>query len=106
MAVACAVGSNVFDILVCLGLPWLLSSSIVNPGEFVFVTSKGIFYSTLSLFVTIILFILLLHLSYWRLTKRVGWILLAWYFIFTVLASMYELNLFGLVNPRTCQSDW
>ena len=73
---------------------------------FVAVTSRGIFYSTLSLFVTIILFLLLLHLSYWRLTKKVGWVLLAWYFIFSLFASLYELNVFGLVNPPECLSDY
>ena len=73
---------------------------------FVAVTSRGIVYSTLSLFVTIILFLLLLHLSYWRLTKKVGWVLLAWYFIFSLFASLYELNVFGLVNPPECLSDY
>lgn len=41
MAVSNAIGSNVFDILVCLGLPWFLDTAIVNPGEYVKVTSKG-----------------------------------------------------------------
>ena len=106
MAVANAIGSNVFDILLCLGLPWLLSSTIVNPGEFVTVASRGVFYSTISLFATVLLFIILLHISYWRLTKKVGWILIVWYFLFTIFASLYELNIFGLVNPRTCELDW
>ena len=41
MAVSNAIGSNVFDILVCLGLPWFLDTAIVNPNEYVKVTSKG-----------------------------------------------------------------
>ena len=41
MAVSNAIGSNVFDILVCLGLPWFLDTAIVNPTEYVKVTSKG-----------------------------------------------------------------
>jgi Ca2+/Na+ antiporter len=41
MAVSNAIGSNVFDILVCLGLPWFLDTAIVNPGEYVKVTSRG-----------------------------------------------------------------
>ncbi len=41
MAVSNAVGSNVFDILVCLGLPWFLSTVIVSPGIPVKVHSKG-----------------------------------------------------------------
>lgn len=41
MAVSNAVGSNVFDILVCLGLPWLIQTTILAPGTHVNVISKG-----------------------------------------------------------------
>ena len=44
MAVSNALGSNVFDILICLGLPWFLDTAIVNPDEYVKVTSKGTIY--------------------------------------------------------------
>ena len=44
MAVSNALGSNVFDILICLGLPWFISTAIVNPDEYVKVTSKGTIY--------------------------------------------------------------
>jgi len=40
MAVSNAVGSNVFDILVCLGVPWLLKTAI-NKGQPVQVYSEG-----------------------------------------------------------------
>lgn len=41
MAVSNAVGSNVFDILVCLGLPWFIQTAIIHPGSHVNVISKG-----------------------------------------------------------------
>ena len=41
MAVSNAIGSNVLDILICLGLPWFLDTAIVNPDEYVKVGSKG-----------------------------------------------------------------
>lgn len=41
MAVSNAVGSNVFDILICLGLPWFIQTTIINPGGHVNVISKG-----------------------------------------------------------------
>ena len=68
MAVSNAIGSNVFDILVCLGnacclftkqnyinlmfkfttislgLPWFLDTAIVNPDEYVKVQSKGRYF--------------------------------------------------------------
>ena len=41
MAVSNAIGSNVFDILVCLGLPWFIQTAIIKPGSHVNVISKG-----------------------------------------------------------------
>jgi hypothetical protein len=41
MAVSNAVGSNVFDILICLGLPWFIKTAIIKPGSDVPVISKG-----------------------------------------------------------------
>lgn len=41
MAVSNAVGSNVFDIFVCLGLPWFIQTTILVPGGHVNVISKG-----------------------------------------------------------------
>ena len=33
MAVSNSIGSNVFDILVGLALPWFVETAIVNPGK-------------------------------------------------------------------------
>ena len=41
MAVSNAIGSNVFDILMCLGLPWFMKTAIVDPGSVVKVKSRG-----------------------------------------------------------------
>ena len=41
MAVSNAVGSNVFDILLCLGLPWFIKTVIISPGTAVEVYSEG-----------------------------------------------------------------
>ncbi len=41
MAVSNAVGSNVFDILLCMGLPWFLKTTLVTPGQPIQVFSAG-----------------------------------------------------------------
>ncbi|XP_067618608.1 probable sodium/potassium/calcium exchanger CG1090 [Eurosta solidaginis] len=106
MAVSNAIGSNVFDILVCLGLPWFIQTAIIAPGSHVNVISKGLAYSTLSLFSTVIFLILSTHLNGWKLDKRLGIILMIWYLCFITLASLYELNVFGYMNPPECASDY
>ena len=42
MAVSNAIGSNVFDFLICLGVPWLLQTLFISPGEDVFIVHKGV----------------------------------------------------------------
>ena len=106
MAVSNAIGSNVFDILICLGLPWFLSTAVVRPGSVVTVRSKGLVYSTVSLFSTVVFLILAAHYNKWRLDKKFGVILLIWYFIFMVFAAMYELNFFGQFNLPECESSF
>ena len=41
MAVSNAIGSNVFDFLICLGVPWLLQTLFINPGQDVIIVHKG-----------------------------------------------------------------
>ncbi|CAK9812132.1 Sodium/potassium/calcium exchanger 4 [Anthophora plagiata] len=104
MAVSNAVGSNVFDILVCLGLPWFIQTAMIQPGSHVNVTSRGLTYSTVSLLSTVVFLVLATHLNGWKLDRRYGVILMLWYLVFIVFASLYELNVFGIMNPPVCPS--
>lgn len=104
MAVSNAVGSNVFDILLCLGLPWFLSS-VIHGMESIEVYSEGLTYSSLTLLSTVVFLLLSTHLNGWKMDKKYGIILLLVYVIFMVLASMYELNVFGSFHPPECAVD-
>lgn len=106
MAVSNAVGSNVFDILICLGLPWFIQTAIIKPGSHVNVISKGLAYSTLSLLSTVIFLLFATHMNGWKLDKRLGVILMFWYVLFITIASLYELNVFGQLNPPECSSKY
>ncbi|CAH1783000.1 unnamed protein product [Owenia fusiformis] len=100
MAVSNAIGSNVFDILLCLGLPWFLKSIIQQSPIVVF--SDGLVYSSIALFSTVIFLLLVTYLNGWRLTKLYGAILMVAYFVFLVFASLFEMNVFGDFNPPVC----
>ncbi|GBM08158.1 Sodium/potassium/calcium exchanger 5 [Araneus ventricosus] len=106
MAVSNAVGSNVFDILLCLGLPWFIQTAIVSPGSHITVRSRGLTYSTITLLLTVVFLLLATHLNRWKLDKKYGGILLAWYGIFMVVAVLYESSLFGNVGLPMCPSDF
>ncbi|CAH8515838.1 unnamed protein product [Schistosoma intercalatum] len=100
MAVSNAVGSNVFDILICMGLPWLIKS-IISQAPIV-IYSRGLLYSTLTLFTTVIYLLVATHINRWRLTKIYGYALLIGYIIVLVFCSLYELNYFGTVHLPSC----
>ncbi|XP_046548363.1 probable sodium/potassium/calcium exchanger CG1090 isoform X1 [Haliotis rubra] len=106
MAVSNAIGSNVFDILVCLGVPWLLQTAVLRPGSEVQVYSAGLTYSSLTLLSTVGFLLIATHLNGWKLDKKYGAVLLVVYVIYTVLASMYELNIFGYFHPVECPSNY
>lgn len=105
MAVSNAIGSNVFDILVCLGIPWFLQTVVIQPGSVVQVVHRGILYSTFTLFSTVVFLIGASHVNGWRMDKKFGMILLVWYFVVMVFASLYETNIFGNFNPVECESS-
>ncbi len=79
MAVSNAVGSNIFDILVGLGLPFVIAMSI-SGGE---IKSGGnLTFSSIILFGSVILLILLLLLRRWKVSRITGIILLSLYVIY------------------------
>lgn len=67
---------------------------------------SGLTYSTVSLLSTVVFLIVATHLNGWKLDRKYGIILMIWYLIFITFASMYELNVFGYLNPRECPSEY
>lgn len=76
MAISNSIGSNVFDILICLGLPWFIQTVIINTNETVRIFSKGIFYSSAILMSTVLMLIISFILNKWKLNKKLGILLL------------------------------
>lgn len=107
MAVSNSIGSNVFDILICLGLPWLLQTAAVTPGESLSISSSGLVYSSLTLLGTVVFLIVSLTINGWRLNKPLGVVYLVVYVIVIALTCLYELNVFGDLNPPSCpRPEW
>ena len=104
MAVANAVRSNIFDILLCLGLPWLVKTTAVNLGGRILIESGSIKYSALFLFATVLAVIFLLMLSKWYLNKCTGLAFLILYVAITSVVTVLGLNFFGDLNLPACKS--
>lgn len=102
MAVSNSIGSNVFDILVGLALPWFIDTTMVHPGTVAQVKSLGLAYAVVLLFVTLLITVFLFHKFKWCLNPRLGICLLVTYGGFLVSAVALEFNLLGPVNPPMC----
>lgn len=83
MAVANAIGSNIFDILIGLGIPWIIA--IVVLGKEIHVGTGGLWTSTIILLATVILVFIFLTTER-TLSRREGWTLLAAYGAYVVWA--------------------
>jgi len=90
MAVSSSVGSNIFDILVGLPLPWILYSATKN-GETVLVSSGGLVRSLLILIGMLVLVVISIHCQGWKLTKTLGGFMFLLYIAFLIQAVVLEL---------------
>ena len=80
MAVSNAVGSNIFDILIGLGLPWLIMS--IASGKAIPTNSETLSESVLLLFASVALLFLVFLFSRWRINKIMGYILIMIYILY------------------------
>ncbi|XP_076437489.1 putative sodium/potassium/calcium exchanger CG1090 [Babylonia areolata] len=102
MAVSNSIGSNVFDILLCLGLPWLIDTAAFKGGDSLGISSSGLLYSSLTLLATVFFLLVSVAANRWRLTRGYGAVCLVVYIVVITLSSLYELNVFSDLNPPAC----
>ncbi|XP_048830809.1 sodium/potassium/calcium exchanger 4a isoform X1 [Brienomyrus brachyistius] len=103
MAVSNTIGSNVFDILVGLGVPWAIQTMAVSYGSEVQINSRGLVYSVVLLLGSVALTVLGIHVNKWRLDLKLGIYVLVMYAIFLCFSIMIEYNVFTFVNLPMCQ---
>ncbi|KAJ7409275.1 Sodium/potassium/calcium exchanger 4 [Willisornis vidua] len=105
MAVSNTVGSNVFDILVGLGVPWGLQTMAIDYGSTVKINSKGLVYSVGLLLGSVALTVFGIHVNKWKLDKKLGIYVLFLYAVFLCLSIMIEFNVFTFVNFPMCREE-
>lgn len=82
MAVSNAIGSNIFDILFCLGFPWLL---VLSSGkEYVEVGTDNLTASVILLFATVVSLTFMLIIRNWKIGHKSGLLLIGLYVCYVV----------------------
>ncbi|MCF6351657.1 MAG: calcium/sodium antiporter [Cyclobacteriaceae bacterium] len=82
MAVSNAIGSNIFDIFIGLGLPWFIKSLITK--EAIQFDIVGLDVSVGLLFGSVLLILFFLAWKKWRLTQNLGFILILLYILYVI----------------------
>uniref|UniRef100_A0A8C9QWS3 Solute carrier family 24 member 3 n=1 Tax=Scleropages formosus TaxID=113540 RepID=A0A8C9QWS3_SCLFO len=103
MAVSNSIGSNVFDILMGLGLPWTLQTLAIDYGSYIHLSSKGLVFSVGLLLASVFLTVLGVHLNKWTLDRRLGFVCLLMYAVFLCFSILIEFNIFTFVNLPMCR---
>ena len=80
MAVTNAIASNIFDVLIGMGIPFLIL--IIMYGKEVAIKTDSLISSTGLLIISIVGMIILLIINRWNIGKRMGYSLLAFYIAF------------------------
>jgi sodium/potassium/calcium exchanger 3 len=109
MAVSSSIGSNIFDILIGLPIPWFMYTGILYPamgtdiGDFYYVPiqSAGLAMMILALFVMVALVVTSVHYFGWILSIKLGSAMIILYGLFLVLALLLE---YEVIYPP-CNSD-
>ena len=92
MAVSNAIGSNVFDILLGLGLPWMLSGLVFPSAAGVTVDAEALVPLSLILVGTLAGVYIVTVLSGFKLTKLVGLVFFSFYFFFVAYNLLHEFH--------------
>ncbi|XP_055014709.1 sodium/potassium/calcium exchanger 3-like [Boleophthalmus pectinirostris] len=103
MAISNSIGSNVFDILVGLGLPWALQTLCIDYGSNVHLNSRGLIFSVGLLLASVFFTVVGVHLNKWTLDKRLGLVCLLLYAVFLCFSILIEFNVFIFVNLPMCR---
>ena len=82
MAISNAIGSNTFNILLGLGLPWLIATAIV--GQPLTISNESIYSTIVLLFSSVSFTFFILWLQDWKINNKAGYALIAIYIVYLI----------------------
>ena len=103
MAGSNTVGSNTFDVLLCLGVPGLIKAAVWNaPIE---ISSRELFVSCFFIMGSVAIAFFVLYLNGWVLNNKVGCIFIVIYFNFLGTSVSMEILVFGRFRLPMCNIE-
>lgn len=106
MGISNSLGSNTFDILLSLGLPWFIKSFFlpeIAGQKLLTLNSASLTYAGILLLTSLLGLYLVFVWNKFTLNWRVGVSCALMYICFMALAILVELNVFFPVNLPTCR---
>ncbi|ODM98234.1 Sodium/potassium/calcium exchanger 5 [Orchesella cincta] len=104
MAVSGAVGSNTFNILVCLGVPWLIKG-LLNMNlrnNYAEISSLALEYNTGMLIVSLLVMYGMLVKNEYKIDKKMAVLAFVLYICFLAFDTIVEMNILFFVNLPIC----
>lgn len=86
MGITNAIGSNIFDVLIGLGLPWMIAL-LVSHREMIPVSRENLFFSVVLLFISVLVIFFMLIIRRWRIGRPTGIILIGLYLIYLIYTA-------------------
>ena len=86
MAISNGIGSNIFDILIGLGFPWLIA--YIFFGQKITVATENLNSSVILLFATVIAILFLFIIRKWKIGRYSGYFLIVLYLAYLVWVIM------------------
>lgn len=86
MALSSSIGSNVFDVTFGLPVPWLIKTAMIDPGDDIVINANGMGIQVGTLMGMVALVVLSVHLYGWKISKPLGMLYFALYFVFMTIA--------------------
>ena len=101
MAVSSSIGSNIFDILIGLPIPWILYTAWPTKPSVVEIESDNIWISIFVLLGMLVFVIATIHCQGWKLTKTLAILMLWFYAVFLAQAIILELPFETCTNNKS-----
>jgi len=94
MAVSSSIGSNIFDVLVGLPMPWLVFTIV--KGTYVSVGADSLFTSIIVLFIMLASVVSIIAACGWRMTRGLGAAMFGLYGVFVLQDLLFQYCVFTL----------